>query len=783
MKIKSKNMFLSFLSILIATGMLASTSLADTPHWDVNWNFRKQIAITNNVSTTLYNYSMMATLDTAGLISQGKMQSDCGDIRIIENGVEINYGIKNPNSASTEIYFIANDLIVGGNNDIYIYYGNPDADNGFVENWKDAFYIWWDDFDTDRGWYDAWGRGGYYTVSGGYLTVYFSPYTDVAYCPADGSSFPMDNVPGLKTEAKMKVLNCRSCQGQIVLGGCDGGWGLGSFQLIHLSCGHQDFSVGYSDRLYHPVTANTWYASEFVYNRLTGDWHGKLKNESGVELESVAGNRPALESDEFSTIIVSGCNNNNPRVDYIYLRYFIEPEPDYTLGEEEYGTEPAGPVAYWSFDDTGDPGHDDSGNGHNGTVYGGVTSISGMCGNALDFDGVNGYVNFGNTVGNFGTDDFSVVFWMRTNTSREETVMGKRVFCGVHSFFELNMSVPVAPPGKMFVEVYESSNNNNSFDSIQCLDDDNWHQVAIIRKGFDVYLYVNGGLDASDNTGQIANIDNSASFILGKGPCVPAIADVFNFSGELDEVRIYDRELSASEIEDLYNACQPVNIAPIANAGGPYVAQATSWSGALIGLDGTGSSDPDGDTITYAWDLDLSVDSDSDGDPNNDVDSTEPTLSRLFPIGQTEISLVVTDEYGVRSQADVTKVTVSFIEVDVDIKPGSFPNAINLGSHGVIPVAFLTDEDFDASTIDPATVTLRGEDFADGMVKLRGKKDAPVPMSNLKDVDDDGDLDLVVHLETEKLAEYELEAICELGALTYDGYVVSGSDTIQIVPQ
>ena len=220
----------------------------------------------------------------------------------------------------------------------------------------------------------------------------------------------------------------------------------------------------------------------------------------------------------------------------------------------------------------------------------------------------------------------------------------------------------------------------------------------------------------------------------------------------------------------------------MADAGGPYVDQATSWSGALVALDGTSSTDPDGDTITYAWDLDLSADSDGDSDPNNDVDETEPNSTWTFPIGQTEISLIVTDEYGLSSEADVTTVTVSFIEVDVDIKPGSFPNSINMGSHGVIPVAFLTDEDFDASTIDPATVTLRGEDFADGLVKLRGKKDAPVPMANLEDVDNDGDLDLMVHLETEKLADYGLEADCELGALTYDGYVVSGSDSIQIVP-
>ena len=225
------------------------------------------------------------------------------------------------------------------------------------------------------------------------------------------------------------------------------------------------------------------------------------------------------------------------------------------------------------------------------------------------------------------------------------------------------------------------------------------------------------------------------------------------------------------------------NQPPVANAGGPYVEQATSWNGAYVDLDGTASSDPDWDPLAYEWDLDLSWDSDGDGDPTNDVDETEPTSTWSFPIGQTEISLVVIDDQGLKSEPDVTSVTVSVIDVSIDIKPGSFPNSINMGSNGVVPVAFLTDPDFDASTIDPATVTLRGEDFTDGLVKLRGKKDAPVPMSNLEDIDGDGDLDLIVHLVTEKLAEYELEAMCELGALTYNGYVVSGSDVIHVVPE
>jgi len=56
--------------------------------------------------------------------------------------------------------------------------------------------------------------------------------------------------------------------------------------------------------------------------------------------------------------------------------------------------------------------------------------------------------------------------------------------------------------------------------------------------------------------------------------------------------------------------------------------------------------------------------------------------------------------------------------VDIDIKPGSYPNAINLGSHGLIPVAILSSEDFDAKTVDPDTVELAGANIE---VKVKGK--------------------------------------------------------------
>ena len=56
-------------------------------------------------------------------------------------------------------------------------------------------------------------------------------------------------------------------------------------------------------------------------------------------------------------------------------------------------------------------------------------------------------------------------------------------------------------------------------------------------------------------------------------------------------------------------------------------------------------------------------------------------------------------------------------------------------------------------------------------------------MTEVQDFDFDGDLDLVVNLDTVKLAEYELNAFCEIAALTYDGYVIVGIDTVHFAPE
>ena len=108
------------------------------------------------------------------------------------------------------------------------------------------------------------------------------------------------------------------------------------------------------------------------------------------------------------------------------------------------------------------------------------------------------------------------------------------------------------------------------------------------------------------------------------------------------------------------------------------------------------------------------------------------------------------------------------IEVTLDIKPGSYPNSINLKSKGVVPVAVLTSDDFDASIVDPATVLFAGA--------------APLRWT-LEDVDDDGDIDLLFHFRTQELNLDENSTEATLTGKTNADQPIQGTDTVNIVPK
>jgi hypothetical protein len=131
------------------------------------------------------------------------------------------------------------------------------------------------------------------------------------------------------------------------------------------------------------------------------------------------------------------------------------------------------------------------------------------------------------------------------------------------------------------------------------------------------------------------------------------------------------------------------------------------------------------------------------------------------------------DSLALGATADFT--VTGLKNVSIDIKPNESPNSINLGSKGNIPVAILSSASFDATTIDPLTVTLAG-----AAVQLKGKG---TPNANTGDINGDGLVDLLVHVSTEslQLSSADTEAVLE-GFSLDRSYKIRGTDTIRVVP-
>jgi len=116
------------------------------------------------------------------------------------------------------------------------------------------------------------------------------------------------------------------------------------------------------------------------------------------------------------------------------------------------------------------------------------------------------------------------------------------------------------------------------------------------------------------------------------------------------------------------------------------------------------------------------------------------------------------------------------IEVEIDIKPGSGPNSINCNNpNGVIPVAILSSDSFDATTVDHTTVTFEGASETH-MDKRTGQ-----PRRHEEDVNGDGRMDLVFHF---RLGDADLgcsSTEARLEGETFDGQPIFGVDSIRMV--
>ncbi|WP_342765585.1 DUF2341 domain-containing protein [Thermofilum sp.] len=121
------------------------------------------------------NFQHKLTIDTATLISQGKMRSDCGDLRFYKpDGTMLSYWIERGCNTSNTIVWVLDPDALNPNqsHNIYMYYGNPRQTS--LSNPK-SVWIFFEDFEGSRdpNWVDgAYASGKYEYASPGLYDNY-----------------------------------------------------------------------------------------------------------------------------------------------------------------------------------------------------------------------------------------------------------------------------------------------------------------------------------------------------------------------------------------------------------------------------------------------------------------------------------------------------------------------------------------------------------------------------------------------------------------------------------
>lgn len=331
-----------------------------------------------------------------------------------------------------------------------------------------------------------------------------------------------------------------------------------------------------------------------------------------------------------------------------------------------------GLIAYWSFNEgTGSVAHDGSGYGNDGTLIDAATWMTGVNGTALEITDTEYVGGIPASCDDSITTEFTVAAWVKW--------YGLPSYNHGSYFFD-GRGNPYAGTGFLLYISFQSTvgfwlndvNMDSNMMSKSTMPIRTWTFVTAVFNSTSNLgaIYINGVLD---NTEAITKefFQSSDSPVIGTNHWAPGDGQWAPINGVEDEVRLYNRALTAQEIYALY------------------------------------------------------------------------------------------------------KQDLNAIDVSIDIIPGEYPNMINPFSPGKLPVAILTTVEFNASDVNPDSISFLGA--------------APL-VWKMEDLDADGDLDMLLQfsipdLDFDLLVDESIYHYAVLHGETTDGTWIVGRDSIVLLGQ
>ncbi|KXK25995.1 MAG: hypothetical protein TR69_WS6001001287 [candidate division WS6 bacterium OLB20] len=303
--------------------------------------------------------------------------------------------------------------------------------------------------------------------------------------------------------------------------------------------------------------AETTALSEFEVGWRTGGVDFRINNISNGAITTNVPNESSyvrFESDNTADTIT---------LDWIAVAgYNADPPDSQVVGSEELGS---GPVLYLPLDETS--GQELVNRGSGGSAlngYLGNTAAAStadprrisdcISGNCLSLDGTTDMfqVNDHNLL-DFGTGDFTLSLWMKPGDQAGGNTNYSAVFIkasnpsppyeGMTAFFD----TPIATPAGR--TTFRVSNASELTSNASGMDNNTWRHFTYIRSSNQLQIYINGVLDSTLNISSL-NITNTAPLRFGSNHTSTTTQ---NFYGLMDEIKVWPRALSLSEIREQYN--------------------------------------------------------------------------------------------------------------------------------------------------------------------------------------------------------------------------------------
>ena len=261
----------------------------------------------------------------------------------------------------------------------------------------------------------------------------------------------------------------------------------------------------------------------------------------------------------------------------------------------------SGLVGHWTFDaGSGTTAADSSGSGYTTTLFNGVTWVPGKIGNAISANNTNQYAKTA-SINLSATSAVTVAAWVNRTYGSGGT-NGDTLFefsDNYNNYGDVFAFFPDEAPD-CGVTAMEIGIDGNTGYNIKCFAQPTsgvWHHLAVVydmtqAAASEVNLYIDGVLQTA--LSQSYNSNNSGKF--GTYPLyIFSRAGTSSFSGgQMDDLQLYNRALSASEIQQVYGGTSPsadfaLGAAPgsqsVAQGGSaeysPAVAAANGFSGAV----------------------------------------------------------------------------------------------------------------------------------------------------------------------------------------------------------